>query len=519
MNFTKADIQEIEAHGLKKEQVEQQISIFKNGVPNVKLIAAATVGNGIHKLKEDEELAYIERYEHVDDSVELLKFIPASGAASRMFKTIYQFLEAYEPDEESLDSFLKRTGDKDMQTFFDNIEQYPFYDKISESLKDKFAKEDFKNKDTAKVAFVKEMMMVEGNNFGNLPKGLLPFHNYESYLVTPFEEHLFEAADYAQNNNHAELHFTVSPEHEEAFKKQFDDIHSAVSSETDVNFKVTYSSQKPQTDTVAVTEENEIYRKPDGTMLFRPGGHGALIENLNDVDADLIFIKNIDNVLTKDNLHVLSRNKKILAGLLLKLQKDAFRYTEMLKENDPQEDEVSEITQFLEEDFSVKLNDDYNSLSLTEKKQYLLKILDRPLRVCGMVKNVGEPGGGPFWVANEEGTVSLQIIESAQVEKNDTEQQKIFQNSTHFNPVDIVCSVRDYKGNKYNLLDFVDPDLAFIASKTADGTNIKALELPGLWNGAMAFWNTIFVEVPLETFNPVKTVNDLLKPAHQVGLS
>jgi len=519
VNFTEEDIKEIEAHGLTKEQVQEQVSIFKNGVPTVQLIAAATVGDGIEKLSEDKEVDYIELYEHIDEDKELLKFIPASGAATRMFKTIYQFLEDYDPKEEKLDAFLDRTGNEEMRTFFDNLKSFPFYDKIGELIEENHSKEALKTSDEAKVAFVQKMMQEDGPNYGNLPKGLLPFHNYESYMVTAFEEHLYEAAAYAENRNHANLHFTVSPEHENAFREQFKNIHAAVSSETEVNFKVNYSSQKPQTDTVAVNKDNELYRKPDGKMLFRPGGHGALIENLNDVDADIIFIKNIDNVLTKDNILVLSRNKKILAGLLLELQQQAFKFTKALKEEELDENAVREVAQFLEQDFSVKLSDTFAGLDLEGKKKQLLNILDRPLRVCGMVKNEGEPGGGPFWVADKDGTASLQIIESAQIEKDDKEQQKIFQNSTHFNPVDIVCGVRDYKGKKYNLTDYVDPDLAFIASKTADGNKIKALELPGLWNGAMAFWNTIFVEVPLETFNPVKNVNDLLKPAHQVKLS
>lgn len=516
MNFTKEDIQEIETHGLTKEQVQEQLSIFKNGVPTVQLIAAARVGDGIQKLDDDKEVACIERYEHINNTVELLKFIPASGAATRMFKTIYQFLEDYDPEKESIGTFIERTDNKEMRGFFENLENFPFYHQISSLIEENDIKADLKTDDKSRLAFVEKMMEQNGPNFGNLPKGLLPFHNYGSYVVTAFEEHLYEAAAYAENQNHAELHFTVSPEHEEGFKKQFDSIHSSVSSQTEVNFNITYSSQKQKTDTVAVTEDNELHRKPNGKLLFRPGGHGALIENLNDVDADLIFIKNIDNVLTKGSIHVLARHKKILAGLLLKLQEKAFAFTKVLKEDDLDEAGVQEVVLFLESDFSTKLSESYKTLNLSAKKEQLIKILDRPLRVCGMVKNEGEPGGGPFWVANKEGTISLQIIESAQIENDNKKQSEIFQNSTHFNPVDLVCGVRNYKREKYNLIDYVDPDLAFIASKTADGTKIKALELPGLWNGAMAFWNTIFVEVPLETFNPVKTVNDLLKPSHQV---
>ncbi|HCQ77139.1 MAG TPA: DUF4301 domain-containing protein, partial [Leeuwenhoekiella sp.] len=299
------------------------------------------------------------------------------------------------------------------------------------------------------------------------------------------------------------------------FKKEFDKIHASVSNTTNVSFDVDYSFQKPETDTVAVTMDNKLYRKGDGSLLFRPGGHGALIENLNDVDADVVFIKNIDNVLVQDNIQVLSRTKRFLAGLLLKKQESVFKYAELLDKDSIAEGELEELVTFLKEDFSTRIDEAYTSFSTDEKKSYLKELLDRPIRVCGMVKNEGEPGGGPFWVEDESGKVALQIIESAQVNDKDAKQEEIFKNSTHFNPVDIVAGVRNYKGEKYNLLDYVNPDLAFIAYKTDGGNEIKALELPGLWNGAMARWNTLFVEVPLETFNPVKTVNDLLKPSHQ----
>lgn len=358
-------------------------------------------------------------------------------------------------------------------------------------------------------------MAADGEDYGSLPKGLIPFHYYGCYKATAFEEHLHEAAAYAAKNDKAALHFTVSPEHKEAFQEEFDRVHASVSNTTGVNFDVSYSFQKPETDTVAVTMDNKLYRQANGELLFRPGGHGALIENLNDVDADVIFIKNIDNVLVQDQIQTLARSKRILAGLLLKKQDQVFKYAKLLAENTITEEELAELVTFLKEDFSTRIDDEYESFSQSEKKSYLAELLDRPIRVCGMVKNEGEPGGGPFWVEDESGKVALQIIESAQVNEKDQEQQAIFQKSTHFNPVDIVAGVRNYKGEKYNLLDYVNPDLAFIAYKTDGSNEIKALELPGLWNGAMARWNTLFVEVPLETFNPVKTVNDLLKPAHQ----
>lgn len=511
MNFTEQEINEIKAHGLTLEQVESQIELFTNGVPNVKLVGPATVSDGIFQLSNDEELEFLNSYEQKKQDLDLLKFTPASGAASRMFKKIYQFLEDYNPEEESIASYLDRTGDSHMKAFFKDYEKFPFYNHIIDKL-DKAVLED---ENAKKYAFIKTMMAADGEDYGSLPKGLIPFHYYGCYKATAFEEHLHEAAAYAAKNDKAALHFTVSPEHQEAFQEEFDRVHASVSNTTGVNFDVSYSFQKPETDTVAVTMDNKLYRQANGELLFRPGGHGALIENLNDVDADVIFIKNIDNVLVQDQIQTLARSKRILAGLLLKKQNQVFKYAKLLAENTITEEELAELVTFLKEDFSTRIDDEYESFSQSEKKNYLAELLDRPIRVCGMVKNEGEPGGGPFWVEDESGKVALQIIESAQVNEKDQEQQAIFQKSTHFNPVDIVAGVRNYKGEKYNLLNYVNPDLAFIAYKTDGSNEIKALELPGLWNGAMARWNTLFVEVPLETFNPVKTVNDLLKPAHQ----
>lgn len=515
MNFTDQELNEIKAHGLTPKQVESQIDLFKNGVPNVKLVAPATVSDGIFKLSEGEELNYLDFYERKKQDLDLLKFTPASGAASRMFKKIYQFLEDYDPAKETIDTYLSRTGDKHMKTFFEGYENFPFYHHIADQLDT----EKLSDENDRKYAFIKTMMATEGEDYGSLPKGLIPFHYYGCYKATAFEEHLHEAAAYAAKNDQAELHFTVSPEHKEAFEKEFDKVHASVSNTTGVNFKVTYSFQKPETDTVAVTLDNTLYRKADGSLLFRPGGHGALIENLNDVDADVIFIKNIDNVLIQDQIKTLSRSKRILAGLLLEKQEQVFKYAELLAEDRISDTQLGDLVNFLKEDFSTRIDENYSGFSQSEKKKYLTQLIDRPIRVCGMVKNEGEPGGGPFWVEDESGKVALQIIEGAQVNQKDKNQQEIFKKSTHFNPVDIVAGVRNYKGEKYNLLDYVNPDLAFIAYKTDGGNEIKALELPGLWNGAMARWNTLFVEVPLETFNPVKTVNDLLKPAHQAQSS
>lgn len=517
MNFTEKDLAQIKAKGLTKEQVESQINQFVNGVPKVRLASAATVNDGIIALDEEQQSDYIALYQKKKDSLEIVKFIPASGAASRMFKQVYQFVDDYNPDKETIAAYISRTKNAFLDKFFSDYKKFPFYYEVWEAVQKSYSPEELADDNAEKYAFVKTMMGADALDLGSYPKGLLPFHNYESFVATAFEEHLFEAAAYASQSNRAILHFTVSPQHETKFKELYSSVNASISNMTNVAYEVSYSFQKPKTDTIAVTPENELFRDEDGQLLFRPGGHGALIENLNEVDADLIFIKNIDNVLVQDKIQLLARYKKILAGVLIGLQEKAFLYAEKLDEGSITETELEELITFLKEEFSSRLTSDFDSFSAAEKHSYLLGLLNRPIRVCGMVKNVGDPGGGPFWVTDESGKTSLQIIESAQIDLSDSEQEKIFSESTHFNPVDVVCGVRNYKGEKYELTQYVDPDLAFIAEKTVDGSPVKALELPGLWNGAMADWNTTFVEVPLETFNPVKTVNDLLKPEHQAS--
>ncbi|MAZ27855.1 MAG: NAD metabolism ATPase/kinase [Cytophagaceae bacterium] len=515
MKFTEAEISEIKAHGLTLEQVEEQVSLFTHGVPKVQLVAPATVKDGVLKLNKEKRERYIHLYQDHKEELDVLKFTPASGAASRMFKNVYQFLADYDPEKETLSAYLKKKDDKFLDRFFKKQKKFPFYDVVMQRVNELYTEEQLEDKDFKKYAFVKTMMAQDELDYGSDPKGLLIFHNYDGKLSTAFEEHLYEASAYARQAKTAKLHFTVSPEHKEGFARLFDNINPSVSADTDTTYRVSYSFQKPETDTVAVTQDNKLYRKPTGELLFRPGGHGALINNLNDMDADVIFIKNIDNVLTRDKLSMLAKNKKMLAGVLLELQEQMFEYAELLDKDKITEEQLEKLTIFLTQGFSIRLREDYDDLSLADKKTYLFNLINRPIRICGMVKNEGEPGGGPFFVKDKNGKVSLQIIESAQVDLNDPKQYKIFKQSTHFNPVDVVAGVRDFKGDKFDLKQYVDPELAFIASKTDNGTPIKALELPGLWNGAMAKWNTIFVEVPVKTFNPVKTVNDLLKPSHQ----
>ncbi|MCL6267520.1 DUF4301 family protein [Flagellimonas myxillae] len=504
------DLEQLKKKGISNEKVAQQIATFKAGIPFVDLVKAAVVSEGILRYTEAEEKENIAYFEASRGKLDLLKFVPASGAASRMFKATFNFLDAYNPSQENLDTYLKRSEDSAMKKFIEEMEHLPFYDLIMGKIKGKAS-----SKDEETYLFVKEMLVSEGLNYGFYPKGLLPFHQYGKVAATPFEEHLKEAALYAKTDGKANLHFTISEQHNTMFKEEHEAAGPRVSSATDTTFNISYSNQKPSTDTIAVDMENKPFKNNDGSILFRPGGHGALIENLNDQDADIIFIKNIDNVVIDQNLEAVANSKKMLAGVLKKVQDRAFDYAAKLDGGEVTSADRNEIKSFLEQELNVRFNADFANLGAEDQVSQLKNSINRPIRICGMVKNEGEPGGGPFWIKDNQGNVSLQIIESAQIDMSNSEQASILKNSTHFNPVDLVCGVRNYKGEKYNLLEFVDENQGFITEKTKEGKELKALELPGLWNGAMAFWNTLFVEVPLVTFNPVKTVNDLLKPTHQ----
>ena len=511
MELSKSDKIQLESKGISIEKVEGQIATFKEGIPFVRLREPAIVSNGISKFSGEREKELEGKFEEKRGEVSLLKFVPASGAASRMFKAMFGFLDSYDPTKESLDAYLERTNDREVATFFEGYQKFAFYGPIQKRVAGKTS-----SKDEEKYLFVQEMLLEQNLNFGFFPKGLLPFHHYGKFNATPFEEHLKEAAAYASVNHQADLHFTISEQHGEMFNAEFKVAGQRVAADTKVSFTVNYSFQKSATDTIAVTMDNKPFRNSDGSILFRPAGHGSLIENLNEQDADVIFIKNIDNVTVPRFSDGVAKSKKILAGRLLELQAKIFEYAADLDRENYDGQKLATITAFLEEELNVRFANDYHSLDIGEQIKILRDKINRPLRICGMVRNEGEPGGGPFWIQDRHGQLSLQIIESAQVDTGDPEQLKIMKNATHFNPVDLVCGVKNYKGEKFDLLEFVDPKQGFITRKTSEGKDLKALELPGLWNGAMAFWNTIFIEVPLATFNPVKTVNDLLKPAHQV---
>ena len=434
-----------------------------------------------------------------------MKFVPASGAASRMFKDMFAFVDA---------DYDKPTTDFEKK-YFDNIEKFAFYGELDavcqknngKGIKALMAEGNYK-------AVAANMLKAEGLNYGQLPKGLLLFHNYPEGPRTPMEEHLVEGALYAASNGEAHVHFTVSHEHMELFKQKVAQKADYYAQKYGIHYDITFSEQKPSTDTVAANPDGTPFRNSDGSLLFRPGGHGALIENLNEIEADVIFVKNIDNVVPDRLKGDTVLWKQIIAGVLVTLQKKAFDYLNLLDSGKYTHEQIEEMIRFVQQDLCCR-KADIKELEDAELVIYLRNKLNRPMRVCGVVKNVGEPGGGPFLTYNQDGTVSLQILESSQIDKSNTAYMEMFTKGTHFNPVDLVCAVKDYKGNAFDLPKYVDPSTGFISQKSKNGKELQALELPGLWNGAMSNWNTVFVEVPLSTFNPVKTVNDLLREQHQ----
>ncbi|MFH4963536.1 DUF4301 family protein [Gaetbulibacter sp. M235] len=517
MIFSEKDLSQIKKMGLTTDKINAQMALIKSGMAYSNLKKAATIGNGILKIEEEQESHYINLFDSKRDHLSIVKFVPASGAATRMFKFLFQLLNDYKIEEDSIDSYIEKSNNNGLSKFFNTLEKLPFFEEVVHKIHEIIPDYNELSFEKRKGEFVKTILEADRLNYSFFPKGLLPFHKYESYVATAFEEHLYEGALYGSSNNKANLHFTISENHEENFKKELNHIEEEVEENTGNTFNISFSFQKKSTDTIALTSNNELFRDSEGSILFRPSGHGALLENLNDLDYDIIFIKNIDNVVVKEYHEVISNYKKILAGILLELQEQTFKFLNQLDEDDLMENDLELMVQFVTNKLNVVVTPEFGYSSLDSKIFYLRDKLNRPIRVCGMVKNEGEPGGGPFWVQDKNGNVSLQIVESAQVDSSNESQVDILKNATHFNPVDLVCGVKNYKGETFDLLKYVDNEASFITKKNHLGIDIKTLELPGLWNGSMAYWNTIFVEVPLITFNPVKTVNDLLRDSHQVS--
>ncbi|MFP4288812.1 MAG: DUF4301 family protein [Bacteroidales bacterium] len=510
--FEEKDLKQFSEKGISAEQAKQQIENFKKGFPFVRLINPAVIDDGIMKTDWNELQQLVDFYDASSSQKEVLKFVPASGAATRMFKDLFGWKGKLDAGI-SADDLMK--NDKQAKSFFDQLQSFAFWDSLKVVMEEngRDASQAYKDKDLNTL--LDYLLNDKGLGYASLPKGLLKFHRYDGFTRTSMEEHLVEGIQYGKcKGDKVNLHFTVSPEHRGRFINHLGDVLEKYEEEHGVDIQVDFSAQKPSTDTMAVDLNNDPFRESDGSVLFRPGGHGALIQNLNDLDTDILFVKNIDNVVPDRLKDETVLYKKAIGGLMVRLQEKIFEALHSLENNTMTDDEYKELKKFASDQLFI--HPDQLPEKHRENKNLLFDLLNRPIRVCGMVENVGEPGGGPFWVEDTKtGSRSLQIVESSQVDHDDPEQERIFQQSTHFNPVDLVCGIKNYKGEKFDLTHYVDRQTGFISYKSKDGKDLKAQELPGLWNGAMAHWITVFVEVPLITFNPVKTILDLLRNEHK----
>lgn len=489
-DFTEEDVRQIIGHGKTVDAVKDEICRFEKGFGYPDIVASASVGNGILRLSDPEVEDCMSAAESF--SGKIVKFVPASGAATRMFKDLFA----------GLDEIVSgRQMNAAAARFVERFEEFPFASGCRESSPE------------GKLRYV---LSKDGLDYGNTPKGLVVFHSYGDDRRTAFAEHFVEGAMYAcSGDGVVRMHFTVSPEHMDGFRNELDRIRPVYENRFGCRYDVSFSVQDPSTDTIAVNTDNTPFRTSSGRLLFRPAGHGALIRNLGAVDADMIVVKNIDNVTVEGRLSDTVKWKKVLMGYLVRTVETLRSHTRRLRQSLQcglqDAAPADEAGRFMSSVFGLDCA--LLEKSSSDRLEYcskLLSFMDRPVRVCGMVRNEGAPGGGPFIVREKDGTISLQILESSQVNLSDDHCRKALEASTHFNPVDIVCCTKDCDGNRYDLSRFVDSDAGFISSKSHEGRPLKALELPGLWNGAMSRWNTVFVEVPVSTFNPVKTVMDLL---------
>ncbi|MBQ2511429.1 MAG: DUF4301 family protein [Bacteroidales bacterium] len=501
---TQADLVQLQSFGLDAAHIQEQIAHFREGFPKSHLDAPATPANGgIIVLDEPAITHYEQAYRILGRDKKVMKFVPASGAATRMFKDLYSFTATYFGVDRNFDKEFP-----EVKAFLENIHSFAFFNDLrAQMLAADLDIEDYLQRGDYSTV-INFLLKEQYLGYGSLPKALLKFHRYGEVQRTPLEEHIVEGALYARNSdNTVNIHFTISPEHRAAFRRKIREVKQYYESTFGIKLNISLSEQKHYTDIIAVDEQNNPIRDEEGRLVLRPGGHGALIENLNEQRADLIFIKNIDNVVPDWLKHTTVIYKQVLAGMLLELKAkvdDALRTLD----KKPSASEIKKIASFAQDTLHITVPTNCDAATLHN-------LLNRPMRLCGMVKNLGEPGGGPFFTIDTGGTRSLQIVESAQVNHNDPEQERLFQASTHFNPVDLVCCTKDYRGRRFDLRRYVDPMTGFISKKSKGATVLKSQELPGLWNGSMAHWITLFVEVPIDTFNPVKTVNDLLRKEHK----
>jgi len=521
LDFNREDHIQMQSLGISEDQVKAQIQIFRKSSFFARLRRPCILGDGIQQMSSAELEHYMKLHEEAAQEGRFTKFVPASGAASRMFKLLFEIYG--QNPAPTIKEFCEKAdkGDhkaKDFLCFRDGIPGMALFEDLKSMVDGKGLSVERLLEQNRWQEILEYLLTEQGLNYGSLPKGLLKFHRYPSGNRTALEEHLVEAIDTVRDREGiCRIHLTVSPEHEEAFRQCFEKIRSSYEQQFQCLLEVTFSIQKHSTNTIAVDLENRPFRERDGRLLFRPGGHGALLSNLEDIQGDLIYLKNIDNILPDRFRGPTIIWKKVLGGLLVEIQKSVNGYVRQLTEGSKDIGVFEMAMDFAKNRLLIAEPQAFKRWTVEKKRDFLLNRLNRPSRVCGMVRNEGEPGGGPFWVEGKNANLSLQIVESAEVDPQSPEQQAIWGSSTHFNPVDLVCAVRDFRGNPFHLEDYVNPEAVFISRKSKDGRDLKSLELPGLWNGAMAEWITLFVEVPISTFNPVKTINDLLRSEHQSG--
>ena len=506
--LTTEDMKTLEAKGVSQSELESQIERFKTGFPFLKIANSAQIGNGIMNLTPDEEAEAVARWKkYLADGGEVCKFVPASGAASRMFKSLFSFVEG--------EADVPADG-SDVAKLIADIHNLAFIGELNEVVLKLYSKDvDTLIAEGEYKKVIAAIILPEGLNYGNLPKGLLTFHAYaDGTTRTPVEEQLVEGAQSATGaDGVVHLHFTVSGNHRQLFADKLAAKVPALEEKIGVKFDISMSEQKASTDTVAVNPDNTLFRE-NGNLVFRPGGHGALIANLNDINHAAVFIKNIDNVVPDSFREATLQYKQVIAGCMMQAHDKIEEYLRKINNGNYTIEDVREMIDFLHKTLNVR-DEQMKHLEDVDLVLYIKNKLNRPLRVCGMVRNEGEPGGGPYIAYNADGSTSPQILESHQIDLSREDYKAMMAQATHFNPVDLVCYIKDIDGNHYDLPKYVDAATGFISNKSLHGKELRALELPGLWNGAMSDWNTIFVEVPIETFNPVKTVNDLLRPTHQ----
>ncbi len=516
--FTEADLEQMEQLGITEGEAKKQVAILEKGPQRPHLLRPCTLGDGIVDLETVEQERLLTRWKTAAAEGRLAEFLPASGAATRMFaflQRIQNRLGQVTAGKIAEGADEKDSDYRDFKLFIGSLREFAFFDPLSRvmakaglSLEEQLASGDC----TELLDF---LLKPRGLNYGLLPKALIPFHRYSDHTRTALEEHLVESVHTVRDAAHrCRVHFTVSPEIEAAVENHGQAVAANHAERFGVHYELSFSVQSPATNTLAVDLNNRPFRRPDGSLLFRPGGHGALLKNLNQYQGDIVFIKNIDNVVTDDHRDPVVLHQRMLAGMLLELQDTIFHCLRLLDSGSVGANDLQDVLDFAVQHLNVCFAEEFLRCGDTEKASRLFRLLNRPLRVCGMVINRGEPGGGPFWVKDHSGRLSLQIVESAEIDQDSPEQTSILKASTHFSPVQIVCGLRDFQGQPFNLAEFANSEAVFVTQKTENGRDLKVLELPGLWNGGMAYWNSVFVEIPEETFNPVKTINDLLRPGH-----